>query len=120
MEDIYVIEHIKEFLKERNWSNYKLAQQSGLSKETINKMLRENHVPSINSLIKICNGFGISLAQFFAEIETPNDEQTQLISLWNRLSDEDKYNVKVYICGLLKQQALLRNIDNTGSENDDI
>lgn len=65
MEDIYVINHIKEILKDRGWSNYKLAKASGLSKEAVNKMIRENHVPSMNSLIKICNGFNISLSQFF-------------------------------------------------------
>lgn len=119
MEDIFVIEHIKELLKERNWSNYKLAQKSGLSKEAINKMLRENHVPSLNSLIKICNGFNISLSQFFSEIETPNNEQVQLLSLWNKLTEEDKYNVKVYISGLLKQPAPLKN-NITGSGNNDI
>lgn len=118
MEDIDVLKHIREILKEKNWSNYKLAKESKLSKEGLNKMLRENHIPSMNSLIKICNGFNITLSQFFSEIETPNDEHTQLINLWRQLTPDDKYHVKVYISGLLKKQATLNITNERGDDND--
>lgn len=100
MKDVDITNHIKELIKEKNWSNYRLAKESAMSKESINKMLRENHVPSMNSLIKICNGFNISLSQFFAEIETPDTEITQIIAIWVRLNDLERQLVKAYIYGV--------------------
>lgn len=100
MEDIYVVEHIKNMLSEKRWSNYRLAKESDISKESLNKMLRENHIPSINTLIKICNGFNIPLSQFFAEIENPDVEFTQIAAIWYRLNEDERQLVKAYMYGL--------------------
>lgn len=105
MQDRDIIKHIKQILQQRGWSNYKLAHRSNLSTETINKMLRENHSPSLYTLIKICDGLDIPISQFFAEIEGLNDEYTQLLTDWDNLSPDDRYLVKVYMAGLLKTQA---------------
>ena len=58
-------EKIQEMMKQRGWSAYKLAKQSGLSEATIGNLIRRNTVPSIPTVEAICNGFGISLSQFF-------------------------------------------------------
>ena len=62
-----VIKRIDELMKERNWSNYKLAAESGLSSSTIANIYRRNTTPSISTLEAICSAFGITLAQFFTE-----------------------------------------------------
>ncbi len=118
MKDIDVVNHIKELLKNKKWSNYKLSQVSGLSREGINKMLRENHIPSIYSLIKICNGFDISLSQFFAEIETPDDEIIELLTLWNMLNLEDKKLVKIYMYGLTHKKITINNTIERSDKNE--
>ena len=58
---------IRELLNERNWTEYKLAKESGLSQSTISNIFKRNTVPSISTLELICGGFGISLSQFFSE-----------------------------------------------------
>ena len=50
-------------------------------------------LPSFSSLEKICNGFGITLSQFFADSDdlvelTP--EQKKLLSKWDVLSGDQK------------------------------
>ena len=81
-----------QLLNERNWSEYKLAKQCGLSESTIANIFRRNTVPSITTLEAICNGFGITLSQFFAENEmvelTP--ELKKLFDGWANLTPEQK------------------------------
>ena len=58
-------ERILQLLKERNWTEYRLAKESGLSQSTISNLFKRNTTPSIPTLEAICNGFGITLSQFF-------------------------------------------------------
>ena len=58
---------IKELMEERGWSEYRLAIASGLSQSTVANIFNRNTTSSVATLESICNGFGITLAQFFAE-----------------------------------------------------
>ena len=60
---------VRQLLKERGWTPYRLARESNLSDATIGNMFRRNTVPSVVTLESICAGFGITLSQFFAEGE---------------------------------------------------
>lgn len=60
-------ERLRRLLNERGWTEYKLAKKCGLSQSTIANIYRRNTVPSIATLEAICNGFGITLSQFFAD-----------------------------------------------------
>lgn len=55
-------ERIKELLKQRGWSAYKLSKQSGLAESTVNNILKRNTVPSVTTLEAICGGFGMTIA----------------------------------------------------------
>lgn len=102
MEDICVTEHIKEICKQRGWSYYKLAKQSGISHSSLNYMFKHQHVPTINTLIKICNGLDITLSQFFMEFsDRPIKGQDEIISLWNLLNEHEKELTLTYVYGLL-------------------
>ncbi len=63
-----VISRINSLMKERNWSDYRLSLESGLSSSTIANMHRRGTVPSISTLEQICDAFGISLSQFLRKI----------------------------------------------------
>ncbi len=57
---------ITELLKERNISVYKLSYLAGISNSIISDFRRGKvKEPSISSLIHICEGFDISLKEFF-------------------------------------------------------
>lgn len=70
---INVLERITYYRKQKNWSEYQLAEHSGLTQSTISSWYRKNMVPTIPSLEKICDAFGITLSQFFS---TENEDFT--------------------------------------------
>ena len=85
-------ERIKKLMKERNWSEYRLAKEAGLSQSTIANLFNRNTVPSITTLEAICKGFGISLSQFFSTSEAVelSKEQKILFDKWIYLTKEQK------------------------------
>lgn len=88
-----VIKRIDELMQERQWSDYKLAAESGLSSSTIANIHRRNTVPSISTLESICSAFGITLAQFFSDNSFTvqlNNEQLDLFSRWISLTENQK------------------------------
>ncbi len=88
-----VLERILELRIERNWSEYKLSEESGIAQTTISSWFRKNIYPSIPSLEKICKAYNISLAQFFNFDNEPvclNDDQITLLNNWNRLNEQQK------------------------------
>ena len=83
---------IRELLNERNWTEYKLAKESGLSQSTISNIFKRNTVPSISTLELICKGFGISLSQFFSEgnMVELSEEQRAFFVNWTSLTMREK------------------------------
>lgn len=108
MPEIDVVKRIKLLCAARSWTSYRLAKESGITYSTLNSLLNKGTMPSIPTLSKICDGFGISLSQFFAEDEMVaalTTEQRSLIVQWNVLSDENKLNAEKYIHYLQSQQG---------------
>ena len=83
---------IRELMAERKWSEYRLAIASGLSQSTVANIFNRNTTPSIATLESICAGFGITLAQFFAEGDMVEltEEQKEMFSAWSSLSKDQK------------------------------
>jgi len=83
---------IEQLMSDRRWTEYRLAKESGLSQSTIANLFKRNTVPSISTLESICNGFGITLAQFFCEgnMVELTEEQQDLFNRWISLSAEQK------------------------------
>ena len=91
MKDILTL--ITAYREERGWSEYQLAERSGLPQSTISSWYRKNMIPTIPSLEKICTAFGITLSQLFAEGDTPvslTQSQRNLLQRWSRLSEEQQ------------------------------
>lgn len=85
-------ERIKQIMKVRGWSEYRLVKESGVPQSTISNIFNRNYQPSIASLELICKSFGITLAQFFADgnfVEL-TDEQYQFFQRWAALKPEQK------------------------------
>lgn len=86
---INVLERVTYYRLQKNWSEYQLAENSGLTQSTISSWYRKNMIPSIPSLDKLCNAFGISLSQFFStdkENFSLTDLQRELLVESNRLT----------------------------------
>jgi len=87
-----VNERIRELIAARGWTEYRIARESGLSNSTIANLFHRNTVPSITTLEAICNGLGITLAQFFSEDNAVvlTADQQQLFKKWLYLSGKQK------------------------------
>ena len=87
-----VLERIVELRKSRNWTEYQLSERSGVPQSTISSWYRKHMTPTVSSLEKICDAFGISLSQFFMdERNTPiclTPKQEQLLNASIKLSAE--------------------------------
>ena len=90
---------IYELMQERGWSEYRLAIASGLSQSTVANIFNRNTTPSVATLESICNGFGITLAQFFAEGDMVEltAEQKEMFADWRTLTKEQKEVLKQLI-----------------------
>ena len=85
-----ILSRITNLRNERNWSEYQLAENSGLTQSTISSWYRKNILPTIPSLNKICDAFGITMSQFFLEngekTVVLNDEQLSLLNSATKLN----------------------------------
>lgn len=86
---------IKQLMQVKNITEYRLAKLSGLSQSTISNIFIRNTAPTIPTIEAICNGLGISMAQFFCEdeIEEPvylTKEQKDFFNEWLSLTSEQK------------------------------
>lgn len=88
-----ILSTITEYREERGWTEYQLAECSGLPQSTISSWYRKNMMPTIPSLEKICTAFGITLSQLFAEGNAPvslTESQQKLLKHWTRLTEEQQ------------------------------
>ena len=87
-----ILKRIVDLRTERNWTEYQLAERSGLTQSTISSWYRKNMLPTIPSLSKICDAFGITLSQFFLEdeskITTLSEQQLRLMYYAAKLNPE--------------------------------
>lgn len=104
METFDVIQRIKDLCKERKFSYYELAKRSEIPYSTLNTMILKSNSPTLPTLIKICNGFGITLLQFFDTGDSEmvmTENQKECLSLFRTLTKEDQKLAITYMKGLL-------------------
>lgn len=104
--DNYIVERIEQLCEKRHITRYRLAQLSGIPQSSISTLVNRKSVPTIPTLEKICEGFGITLAQFFAgEDAFPDltEEQKELLSDWDKLSGQERELVKAYMQGIIRK-----------------
>lgn len=93
-----VLDKIVQLREARKWSEYLLAEKSGLTQSTISSWYRKNMLPTIPSLQKICDAFDITLSQFFMEENemghSLTDNQQKLLQAATKLNNE-QYNTLI-------------------------
>lgn len=92
-----VLEKIRKLQWEREWTDYKLAQEADISQSSLATLFARQTPPKIEMLQRICGAFGITLAQFFLEdekVEIVTENERALLESYRKLSTK-------------KQQAIL-------------
>ena len=90
---IDVLERIAYYREQKGWTEYKLAEESGLTQSTISSWYRKKIIPSVQSLEKVCDAFGITLSQFFAtenESFSLTSQQKEMVKALGHLTDEQQ------------------------------
>lgn len=88
-----ILAAITTYREERGWTEYQLAERSGLPQSTISSWYRKSMIPTIPSLEKICLAFGLTMSQLFAEGDDSvslTESQRKLLERWSRLSEEQQ------------------------------
>ena len=89
---INVLKRITELREAHHWTEYQLAEHSGLTQSTISSWYRKQMLPTIPSLVKICDAFGITVSQFSLEKNEQTvhltEKQASLLAASAKLSSE--------------------------------
>lgn len=96
---INVLDRITYYRTQKGWTEYQLAVESELTQSTISSWYRKNLIPSIPSLEKICNAFGITLSQFFSENEqfSLTTTQSELIKASGHLTENQMLSLITFL-----------------------
>lgn len=89
----YILSAIVRLREERGWSEYRLAELSGVPQSTISSWYRKGAVPTVTSLEKICKVYDITLSQLFADghpTVTLTESQQKLFTRWSRLTKDQQ------------------------------
>ncbi|MCM1210235.1 MAG: helix-turn-helix transcriptional regulator [Blautia sp.] len=90
---IDVLERITQQRLSRNWTEYQLAQKSGIPQSTISSWYRKKMLPTLPSLEKICHAFDMTMAQFLSGNNCLTEitaDQQELLNKWELLSPAQK------------------------------
>ncbi|MBQ8747972.1 MAG: helix-turn-helix transcriptional regulator [Clostridia bacterium] len=88
-----VLAEIVKLREARGWSEYQLAEKSGLPQSTISSWYRKKALPSVTSLERICDTFGITMSSLFADDADAvvlSESQKELLKAWSHLDNEQQ------------------------------
>lgn len=95
---INVLERIEQMRLDRNWTEYELSKRADLPQTTINTWYRKQQVPTLHSLEKLSEAFGITLSQLLADNNDPmeiSEMDREMLRLFNCLRpDQQKFLMK--------------------------
>lgn len=101
----YISRRLEELCESRGYTKYRLAQLTGMSQTALGNILSQASMPTIPTLEKICDAFGISLAQFFAEGSDRPDltsEQKEILDIWDGLGTKEREILISFVRSLKK------------------
>ena len=110
----YIPKRVKELCSKHKVSKYRLAQLTDMSqtalgniikKESIPTIMNKKSIPTVPTLERICDAFGISLAQFFAgDGMRPDltDEQEEILETWDNLNADERRILMNFVRSLKK------------------
>ena len=84
-----ILKRISTLCEERNWSLYRLAKESEIPYTRLSNMFARKTQPTVHTLGKLCEGFGISMSTYF---DTPLAKNPNTFVL----SDKEKNIIEIY------------------------
>ena len=107
----YITTRVKELCVKHKVTKYRLSQLTGMSQTALGNIMNMKSMPTVLTLEKICDAFGITMAQFFAgEGKRPDltQEQKEIIETWDMLGAEERRILLKFICKLDIKNPIIR------------
>lgn len=104
----FVSQRLENLCTEKDISRYELSQKTGVSQNALSKIVKSKQLPKLDTLERICEGFSISIAEFF---RTPkdligiSDEQAQILEYIECLSPDEKRFLKIVLKDLIETKS---------------
>ena len=86
-------EKIDVMRKARGWTLSRLAKEIGLSTTSVYNWYNEKNTnPSREAIEDVCAAFGVSVAEFYADVETDKltEKELRLLQLFREIPDKNK------------------------------
>ena len=102
-----ILEKIEEMNEARGWSIYELCKRANIAEGTLYSCIRRKRNPSNEVLDKICSAYGITIYQFYHDMEEKSDiteEQSRILTKWSLLNSEEKAAVEQIIDVLINRK----------------
>ena len=99
----YIAVRVKELCDEHHMSRYRLAQLTGMTQTALGNIMTNKSVPTVLTIERICDAFGISLAQFFTKEGVRPDltaEQKELLDTWDVLDRKERDILMTFVRSL--------------------
>ena len=103
--EAYILKRVKGLCSKQKVSKYRLAQLTDMSQTALGNIIKKESIPTIPTLERICDAFGISLAQFFAgDGMRPDltDEQEEILETWDNLNADERRILMNFVRSLKK------------------
>lgn len=93
----YIPNKIMELCSKNEISRYQLSIKTGISQSALSDIVKKKNLPTLTTLERICDAFGITMAQFFTvddNIPNLSEEQKDILRMWDNLKTEEKGFIK--------------------------
>lgn len=100
----FIPQRINELKKKKKITAYSLAMKAGLKQSILSNIEKKGTMPTLETLQKICNGFGITMSQFFAdEYDRPvlSEYQIRFLNNLECIPESGREKADAYIQGLV-------------------
>lgn len=100
-----VMERIDKLCMQHGISKYRLSQITGISQSAFSKMGRQQSSLSLETIQRICDALGITLAQFFSGTDDYPDltcDQKDLLLAWSHLDKKKRAYALLLIENLIE------------------
>ena len=101
----YIPLRITELCEKRGYTKYRLSQLTEMSQTALGNIFNKKSIPTVVTLERICDAFGITLAQFFAEDGgrlNLTEDQNEILEIWDNLESKEREILMTFIRSLKK------------------
>ena len=96
---------LRKHMKERKWSAYRLAKESGLPASTVRAALSGETEPTLHTIEALSRGLRVPASALLSDVKTPqlSEEESVLLFRWNCLRKDDWELVQAVIQSLAEK-----------------